>query len=492
MSRAGLRGLGRLLGRAPVELWVLPAAAAATYLLFGGVLAGGFIRDDFVWLECALEAQADLGWIFTLDVSNLPRPLSHLLNAAVFAGFGPSQVAFHVAAWVVHVLCCGLLARLALRLSGDRLVALASAGAFLLTPLYWEVTLWVSAINEALYALFVLGCLQAWLWFLCWRRRRAVAYGLALAAFVLGLGAKEAAVTAVPLMALVHLGLRWQGSARRVRRAFLAYLPFAVLLVVYVASQALFQRDNGLLTAGHYVLEPAAVVRAGGYLLELLGPVWAPLALGLASLLLVRPGRRELARDVRQGLLVLAGVVVAVVPYAPFTWGGLASRYSYLPSMGMALLAGLALARPLRLALARRQGRARGMAVRVAVPLLSLAAVVVFVMQNLGATRLPLERHLRVATRTRTFVRQALRLPPPPAGDEILILGCLLPGQHMASAMRVFHPSRSRDYTCVTGKELAAVRGQRWVWRWFPDREFFYELENTRRGRLFSGKYRRK
>jgi len=204
-------------------------------LLYFRILDCFFILDDFVWLDCARQAQQDLSQVFSLEISNFFRPVVHLVFAAMYAVFDAVPPPFHVANLVTNALCSTLLAHLAYLLSGQRWTAWLAGLLFVVIPTYSEVLVWVSAITEPINTIFFLLALIGWYHFICGPRRRLLKFALVLIFVLAALGSKESSVVLLPMMALLHLGLRIAGRARRVSPWI--YLPLALVQAGYLLFQ---------------------------------------------------------------------------------------------------------------------------------------------------------------------------------------------------------------------------------------------------------------
>lgn len=453
--------------RFPPQLFAFVVTLLITLLLYGRALAGYFIFDDFVWLECAAQSLNDPLHIFNLHISGFFRPLSHLVFGLLHAAGGDSPALFHGAAWVLHGLCAALMAHLVLRLYGDRWLAVFAALLFALNPLYEEVMLWVSAINEPVSSAMVLLTLIAWLRYLTVARRATLGYALALLGFLLALAAKESAVSTVVLMGLLHLSLRLRNQLRTRRSAgrwLLVYLPFVVLLGAYLTGQLLMQRQNLLVTRGEYAVGVHALPRLARNLWHLLRFTWPPLAAAaLCALCLPRApasragggfAPRALLQgwsrlDRRQILLLLAAVAALMLPYCMFRWALMASRYFYGPALVWALAAALCL----RLCATRP-----GVACRV----LALLALLGLVVHALSVSGKRTDLYLKTSNEVRTFVRAAAGVPAAPT-PQPLVDG-VLSGQHLDAALRLYHPSHSIVFRAVKPGEIKALRGPLWRW----------------------------
>lgn len=431
---------------------VFLAALGVSLLQYGGVLGSFFIIDDFVWLQCAAEAQADLSRVFNLQISNFFRPTSHLYFAALYALFGRSELAFHLGNLLLHALCVTLLVALARRLAGTA-VALLCGAAFLLAPLYADAAVWVSSITEPVAAAAALLALLCWLRF--WERPRGgwADYLGGVVALALALGSKESAVSLFVVLVWLHLGLWLQGRAPRPRRALLLYLPPLALQLAYLAFQYQIQQQNYLVanrtfTFGLHGLW--AVAFSLGRLLYHTAPLY--LAAGLGAILgWHRPALRPTL--VAGGLLLLA-LVTLMAPTSMFGGAGLSSRYLYLPTMAAALGAAL-LAAPLW------HGAERRGAALLGVALLALA------LNSAGLSREAVSRYRGVAVRVERFVDQLGALPR--IDTPVLLLDAVLCGQQLEGALALYHPELARrPIRCSERKALPPRWRPGSVLRWDP------------------------
>ena len=453
-----------------LALACLPVGLLLTLLIYGAALEGYFISDDFVWLEVARRGLDSPIHLFDRDVGNFYRPTAHLFNLLLVAGWGYSPAALHWGALLLHGLNLALLPALAWALTGQRWLALCTGLIFAILQRHHEALIWISAINEPLYGFWMLCCLLAWRAFL--HRPTLAPYLLSLASLVLAMGTKEVAVTLPLLMGLVHVWLRRQGRAAPL--SWSRYLPVAGILLLFTLLQARVYSQSGLVGSRQFLLEPAALIRLGRMALSALGPIWIFLPVALIGLLMNRSARspRALPRLAWAAIVLAAALACTLLLYAPITWGPAASRFYYTPSMVVSLAGAAALA------LAAGSGR-------ILPQLLALAAAVGLVLLNVWQVDEKLDLYLQDAARSRRYITRARLLPAPEV--PIQILDCPLPSQHMSAAMAVFHPSHSRNFSCISRSELLRISGPRWVWRWLPRFEKFAVIER-RTNRMEQGR----
>ena len=183
-------------------LFVLLAAIALSFLIYGNSIRGNFVFDDMVVVQERPDLK-NLGNFFNLFVSpyhpinpqsSLFRPLtiaSYMLNYAVL---GNSPAGFHVVNIILHGLSSFLVFLLILKLSNSRRLAYFSAALFLTHPLHTEAV--ASIVGRAELLAFFFGLLAILLFL---KNRLFLSAG----SFFLAILSKEIAFGLLPVMFLV-------------------------------------------------------------------------------------------------------------------------------------------------------------------------------------------------------------------------------------------------------------------------------------------------
>lgn len=366
----------------------------AALFVFAPSLGYEFIYDDHVQIQANPWLQSPDGfrqlftrpfWAFFQDrgdlATNYYRPLCGGLYALTARAFGVAPLPFHAVSFALHtavaLLACGLLLRLR-RAPGER--AAAAAGPLLATglvfathPAHAEAVAWVGGQADLLAALFSLLALRAYLASRDSNResRRRLALVLGPLAFLLAALSKETGVAFVLVPIAVELGeRRLPGPALRGWRGACARLGgYALALALYLALRlhalgSLAPRHYGV-TGGEGEAIAYAFALLGRYLLYLVAPfpprvlaqvprrspldaatlagLGAALLLAVLAVVLIRRGRgpRELVVPLAFGVAFLLPVLAA----DSIGGANFAERYLYLPSIGLAWLAGAVWAR---------------------------------------------------------------------------------------------------------------------------------------------------
>jgi protein O-mannosyl-transferase len=295
-------------------------------------------------------------WAFTtFHVSNWHPVtwLSHMLDAEMY-GLNPTghhltNVGFHLANT--------LLLYLLFRTTGNYWRSLFVAALFGLHPLHVESVAWIAERKDLLSTFFLFVTLILYGRYV--NRPRPVTYLLAVAAYALGLMAKPMLVT-LPFLLLVWdywpLG-RWDGSS--LRRLVTEKIPFFALslascVVTYhaqsrggavVATQAAsvsFRVVNALESYVRYMAltiwpRDLAVIYPLPRTLAIMPGVAAGLVLLGVSVLLCLLARRH--PYLLTGWLWYLGTLVPVIGLVQVGQQAMADRYTYVPSIGLFIMA---------------------------------------------------------------------------------------------------------------------------------------------------------
>lgn len=190
--------------------------------------------------------------------------------------------------------------------------------------------MWVAAWPEMFLVLFGCGCFLCWVLWL--QGGRWWLYALACVLFVAALFSRESAYIWAPLLALPVVADR-----RLWRRGLRGIMPFAAVAAGYIFAVATGLKNNPRAHNSSFVLSPAMpwhLINSFGHMLF----VWGLLA--LLFLIVIR------ARETLGPVGISIGwMLIALIPYSFLTDNRVPSRQTYLASVGLALLVGLALAK---------------------------------------------------------------------------------------------------------------------------------------------------
>jgi tetratricopeptide (TPR) repeat protein len=365
------------------EAAISVALAVLTVLVFSPALDDEFLRafDDQLYVtgnEHVLGGLSwrNLGWAFATDEAANWHPLTWVSLQADATLFGPGPRGFHRTNVLLHA-ANGVLLFLALRrLTGAVWPSAMAAALFALHPLRAESVAWVSERKDVLSGFFWILALLAYAWYAerpGWRRYLPV-----LAAFALGLMAKPMVVTLPCVLLLLDYwplkrfdkpapsasegaktpprsrsGLVALGAGRVLEK-----LPLFALAAASGVVTTLVQRSAvsslGRLPLG--VRLANALVAYATYLGKTVWPLhlgamypypvqgvpawqWAGAAALLAAITLLVFLARRRHPYLIVGWLWFLGTLVPVIGLVQVGRQALADRYTYLPSIGLAIMA---------------------------------------------------------------------------------------------------------------------------------------------------------
>ncbi len=350
---------------------VCAALVLACFAVYGRTLSHAFVNfDDNLYVTENPQVQAGLhlqsaAWAFTTDKALYFHPLtwmSHMLDCSLYGlhpwGHHLTNLLFHSAASVLLFLALRLM-------TGALWPSAAVAALFAVHPLHVESVAWIAERKDVLSAFFWMLALGAYGLYV--RRRGAVRYAAVTAAFVLGLMSKPMVVT-LPF-ALLLLDYWPLGRVDRTaplgsvagKTAGLAAekIPLFLITAVSCASTLVMQIGGNNLSFGQnvpfaarganalvvYALYVVKMVWPSGlavYYPHPLGrPAWqiagATVALAAITLFCLREARRRPYLIV--GWLWYLGTLVPVIELVQAGKFSHADRYTYLPSIGVFIMA---------------------------------------------------------------------------------------------------------------------------------------------------------
>ena len=394
---ARVAGADQAAGRAPVGRF--PFLLGALLLL---VVAGVFlpaVTHDFITYDDPVYVTgnahvtggltwADVGWAFHSTEASNWHPLTWLSHMADCQVFGLRPWGHHLTSVLLHAFNAFLLFAALRRMTGAPWRSLFVAALFGLHPLHVESVAWVSERKDVLSTTFWMLVLWAY------ARRAELArardtgslgfYGLAVLFFALGLMCKPMLVTLPCVLLLLDYWPlnRWGGSTASARVALVAEkLPFFALSAAASAVTLYAQRGGGTVASVEDFPWPVRLANALVAYCWYLGKAFVPARLAVfypyfaespplwecvsAAVLLaaVTAASAALARRrpyLLVGWLWYLGTLVPVIGLVQVGGQAKADRYSYVPLIGVFIMAAWSAGGAP--ALSARRRRAQGLA----------------------------------------------------------------------------------------------------------------------------------
>jgi tetratricopeptide (TPR) repeat protein len=323
-------------------------------------LRNGFVDyDDRQYVTENPQVQAgltlaNLRWALTASVAANWHPLtlaSHMLDCQLF---GLNAKGHHLTSLVLHLAAVLVLFGLLRRATGSPLRSAAVAALFAVHPTHVESVAWVAERKDVLCGLFFLLSLGAYVAYA--RRRQASRFLLVAVFFVLALAAKPMAVT-LPFVLLLFddwpLARTEQGQSWRALVVEKLPLFGLSLLASLIALRTQAGALSGGVTAPHGLRIGNALTSYVAYLGKTFWPsglaIFYPFpasvppwkAAAAAGLLAaITTGAWSLRRRspaVMVGWCWFLGTLVPVIGVLQVGMQGMADRYTYLPSIGLAI-----------------------------------------------------------------------------------------------------------------------------------------------------------
>ncbi len=354
--------------------------AVAVLALFWPALRCGFVSyDDPEYVSSNQMVQRGLNWqslrwaLTTAQAANW-HPLtwvSHILDCRLY---GLNPAGHHLTSLLLHAANSVLLLLLLNRLTGALWPSAFVAAMFALHPLRVESVVWISERKDVLSAFFWLLTVGAYARYAqefkdqsstrCARaqarREFKVYYVLSLLFFALALMAKPMVVT-LPFVLLLLDGWplgRWEFGAAFSRRLIVEKIPFFLLAAADSVVTFLIQHRSGAVKtltvfpfSARLANVPFAYVRYLGkniwptglavyYPARPLGWMEAGGAMCLLAAVSVLVGRRWRRQPyLAVGWFWFLGMLVPVIGLVQVGTQAMADRYSYLPSIGLWIMA---------------------------------------------------------------------------------------------------------------------------------------------------------
>ncbi len=346
-----------------VSLRQLGAFVLVMFLLalvaFGPVRHNGFINlDDDIYITGNEATQDGLTLesarlAFTSTRSDTWHPLTWLSHALDVQLFGLDPAGHHLMSLFLHFVASLLLMLVLARMTGQIVPAAFVALLFCLHPLRVESVAWAAERKDVLSAVFFM--LTLWAHHRYARRSSPVRYAVVFLSFILGVLAKPMLVTLPFVLMLVDY---WP-LKRLSRRTVLEKIPLLVAAAVLSWVAYAVQAAGGATTLVEDLPAGARIGHAFwaylGYLRQIFIPVnlvvlaphpgaeiafWKPLVAiifggGLGTLFAIRFRTR---RYLLAGWLWYLGMLVPVAGFVAVGYHGLADRFTYLPSIGVAIV----------------------------------------------------------------------------------------------------------------------------------------------------------
>jgi protein O-mannosyl-transferase len=342
---------------------IASALAIATFVCFTPVLRNGFIEvyddDKYVTENRNVQHRLDatsLRWALTTTTASNWHPLTWLSHIVDVSSSGLQPAGHHRPSLILHALSTALLFLALERLTGHAGRSAMAAALFAVHPLRLESVAWVAERKDVLSGLLFMVVLWTYAWYASDPRPRRMA--AVAAALALGLTAKPMLVTAPFVLLLLDAWPLGRTKTETWRRLALEKAPLLALSIASCLVTLWAQRAHAVRSLQEFpfgVRIENAIVAYAAYLVKTVWPAdlavlyphpgagletWKILVslLALAAITWLSLALRRGKPWLPVGWLWYVGMLVPVIGFVQVGQAGMADRYTYLPSIGLALM----------------------------------------------------------------------------------------------------------------------------------------------------------
>lgn len=329
-----------------------------TFLLFARALTNGYVNwddGDYVFANPHVQdglRSATFRWAMSSFEAANWHPLTWISHALDYQLYGLCPVGHHLTSIVLHSTNVVLLF-LFLYSATDRLWSSAFAAAlFGWHPLRVEAVAWISERKEVLCGLFFLLALLGWLWYA--RRPSVARYVPTLLCCTAGLLAKPTIVTLPFVLLLLDFWPLRRINRHRIDYLVLEKLPLLLICAAVGLLTWIAQSTGGAMkhfTLGdrmaNAVMSYARYLGKTFYPTDLLAFYWhsfwlpeqvVPVVIGLVTVTAAFALQSRRRPYLIVGWLWFLGMLIPTIGLVQVGEQSMADRYTYLPSIGVAII----------------------------------------------------------------------------------------------------------------------------------------------------------
>jgi hypothetical protein len=341
-----------------VVIYILAAVAAIFYPLY----ANYFVGDDFTWLRWAQNCCGDTVNYFTQANGFFYRPGTKLYFSLMYSGFWLNQTMYHLVSIILHFAVSIFLFFILRKVLKDYWLSIICVALFIILSVHHEDIFWISSIGFLFNAFFALIALLTYIFYV--ERKRIIYLIVSLVSIVICFLFHEVGVVVPLLIILYDFVFKEKIKFSRLFKKG-TYLILLSPILPYLGLRFLAQShwSGGDYSYNIIKLPYNVVGNMFGYLsLDFFGPqilpfyeklrdfskdhllVFVPIFILaiLAFFILYKIFVRKIGEENRR--IVFFGFGFFLIALLPFLGlGNIASRYSYLSSVGFVIILGLVL-----------------------------------------------------------------------------------------------------------------------------------------------------
>lgn len=309
---------------------VVCLSLAVVPILYLPILDDPFYNDDINLLHT--------GRGFTHELLNpffrpgFYRPVWEFYFFASYSLFGLNPLFYHLLSVALHIICSFLGYLLALRIMKTPLRASFVCLLFAISSKVTNAVHWISAVSSLLVGIFAISAILLFLHYLTHRQMHTLV--LSCAVFALALLTKEEAITIIPLLWISEIFCHRKSESLKdlfvVKGRWKPYVPFLIIALAYTIIYFIRILEHPLVSGEHYAINAFTLFK----FYEFAGEVFFNSTLWHAAILLSLIAIYTLVRGNREWKLGVFWFSIAILPFIPMQWTGVAERYNYIPVFG--------------------------------------------------------------------------------------------------------------------------------------------------------------
>lgn len=325
-----------------------------TIILFSPLYSNYFTGDDFTWLRWAAQTKDNFLSYFTSSEGFFYRPGARIYFLLMYKLFWLNQTFYHLTSIILHFGVSLLIFIVLGKILKRHLPAVLAAILFLVLSGHHEAVFWISSTGFLFTSFFALLSL---LFYILFKEKAKNAYlYLTIATIVLGLLFHELGIVA-PLILIAYdfvFNYDFRAIFKKIHLALI--IPLIPYLFLRIVSQShwfsgdysynLFKLPFNVVgnTLGYFVLDLFGPQSLGFYesLRNLLrgNLLFAVVGSSVLVFVAVWTGRLMLRKlNLEDKKIVIFGILFFILSLLPFLGlGNITSRYSYLSSIGFAIV----------------------------------------------------------------------------------------------------------------------------------------------------------
>jgi hypothetical protein len=338
----------------------------ASFLLYSHSFGAYFAVLDFNHLDAISSTDGTKFFRSIFDPSDggrtviktgeLFRPIYYTVFWFEYQLFGQDAQAYYVFNTVLHATNAALVWLLAWRLTRSQLASVAGALIWAFHPQYADTVAWISSTTDLLLVFFALAAVLLYASALdATGSRRWPLLAGSFAATLLAIGAKESGVALLPILAgyhlLFHTPKRFAWRELPWEIAPFAFAVAAYFLLRYALVGNLAEEGDRSLFSSQAIrnIHVLSGLNAGPLVGQKISNSHFGTAQGAGAMLIIAGTLAAVVLGSRREWFLVGWYYIALVPYLPLPPLWIVGRYLYLPNVGLAIVAGIGLAKAIDL-----------------------------------------------------------------------------------------------------------------------------------------------